>query len=441
MTAHIRWFWSRLNANYWFYPALFAIVAAALAFGMIWLDRNGFAEWLNDVEWLTPARPEGASNMLNVISGSMIAVASTVFSITIVAVSYASGTYGPRLLTNFMEDKGNQLSLATFIGTFVYAITVLRAVRAENEEAATLEVAAATDLPGFVPQLSLLVAYLLMALSVAVLVFFLNHIPSSIRINNVLKEIGRGLLVGIGETYPEKGGGEEDQHRPQGVPLYAQRAGYVQLIDFDELMKLARDAGCEVVLQVRTGDFVHAGMELAQICGRAIDDEVAADIRSQFNLGASRTPKQDPDFLIDELVEIGLRALSPGINDPFTAINALHWLGAATAELGSRRLDKTIQLAGDGDQPCPVHPLPDGFRHYLQRGMGAIRSAVATSAPAAKVMLDVLRNAAAPLEDESRKTLLRQEGQRLVEQARLALRGPDLEELEARYASFSQTFA
>ena len=151
MTAEISWFWARLNANYWFYPALFATICGALAFLLVWLDRNGFAEFVNDIPWLTPARPEGASNMLSVIAGSMIAVASTVFSITIVAVSYASSTYGPRLLTNFMEDKGNQLSLATFIGTFVYAITVLRAVRSEDESAATAQDAAATVLPGFVP--------------------------------------------------------------------------------------------------------------------------------------------------------------------------------------------------------------------------------------------------------------------------------------------------
>ena len=114
MKAEIMWAWRRLNANYWFYPALFAVLALVLAFGCIYADRAGWAEWLNDAAWLAPARPQGASTMLQVIAGSMIAVASTVFSITIVAVSYASGTYGPRLLTNFMEDKGNQFSLATF---------------------------------------------------------------------------------------------------------------------------------------------------------------------------------------------------------------------------------------------------------------------------------------------------------------------------------------
>ena len=132
MTAEIRFYWARLNANYWFYPALFVVAAAALAFSMIYLDRIGASSWINDVEWLVAARPKGAADMLTVMAGSMIGVAATVFSITIAAVAYASGNYGPRLLTNFMEDRGNQLSLATFIATFVYALIVLRSVRGED---------------------------------------------------------------------------------------------------------------------------------------------------------------------------------------------------------------------------------------------------------------------------------------------------------------------
>lgn len=438
MTAEIRWLWARLNANYWFYPALFSIGAVVLAFAMIWLDRNGFSEWLSRVPEIVPARPDGASNMLTVIAGSMIGTAATVFSITIAAVAYASGTYGPRLLTNFMEDRGNQFSLATFIGTFVYAITVLRTVRGEDEVAATAAEAAATTLPGFVPQLSLLVAYLLMALSVAVLVYFLNHIPSSIRINTVLKGIGRRLIDQVREEFPEPDCGKEPSPAPRGAPIMARHVGYVQMIDFDDLAEFAERHDCAVALKVRTGDFVHPGMALAELDGcDPGDEDIARDFHDDFILGATRTPKQDPDFLIDELVEIALRALSPGINDPFTAITALHWLGAATAELGTRDLRKDAREEAGNRR---VHPLPDGFAHYVARGFGKVRGAVATSAPAALVAFDTMRNAALPVASEARRTLLRDEGTRLVEQARLALRGPDLADVNARYDAFMQAF-
>lgn len=437
MTAEIRFFWARLNANYWFYPALFSIIAALLAFTMIWLDRNGFAEFLNDVEWIVPARPKGAADMLTVMAGSMIGVASTVFSITLVAVTYASGNYGPRLLTNFLEDRGNQVSLATFIGSFVYALIVLRTVRTEDETPAGAGDAAATALPGFTPQLSLLVAYVLMALCVAVLVFFLNHIPSSIRINKVLEGIGRRLLDTIRETYPVEDEFSDAREPEGGEPITAWETGYVQMIDFEDLEQIARDCGCTFSLRVRTGDFVHRDLPFMDIKG-CKPEQIEKRVRRCFTLGATRTPEQDPQFLIDELVEIGLRALSPGINDPFTAITALHWLGAATSDIGRRDLRKDV--CSEDAEDCPVIPCPDDFAHYVKRGFGAIRSAVASSPIAAEVMLDTIAHAAMPIRDEERRELLRAEGKKLGEQARLALVGPDLERFENHESEFNRTF-
>ena len=437
MTAEIRWFWARLNANYWFYPALFSILAAVLALTMIWLDRAGYAEALNDFEWLVTSRPKGAADILTVMAGSMIGVASTVFSITLVAVTYASGNYGPRLLTNFLEDRGNQLSLATFISSFVYALIVLRSVRTEDETPTGAVEATATALPGFVPQLSLLVAYLLLAICVAVLVFFLNHVPSSIQINTVLESIGRRLLSGIRETYPVEDDFRDAVEAVEGTPLTARDSGYVQMIDFQDLEKIARDCGATFSLKVRTGDFVHRELPLLEIDG-CEPDAVQDRVRECFTLGATRTPEQDPQFLIDELVEIGLRALSPGINDPFTAITTLHWLGAATAEIGRRDLRKDV--CGEDAENCPVIPLPDNFDHYVKRGFGSIRSAVASSPTAAEVMLTTIANAAKPIRDERRQSALKDQGRMLAEQARLTLVGPDLEKFEEYAREFDRQF-
>ena len=176
--ARLRTLWAAINATYWFYPALASLAALALAALTIHLDRSGWSEWLTGMDAIAPARPDGASNFLTVIAGSMIGVASTVFSITIAAVAYASGSYGPRLLTNFMEDKGNQFSLATFIGTFVYALAILRVVRAEHERPADVADAAASVLPGFVPQLSVLTASVLMAWVGSALLFGAIHLPT-----------------------------------------------------------------------------------------------------------------------------------------------------------------------------------------------------------------------------------------------------------------------
>ncbi|MEO1968627.1 MAG: DUF2254 domain-containing protein [Sphingomonadaceae bacterium] len=432
--------WQSVNASYWFYPALFSVGALLLALFTITLDRGGYTAWMKDIDWLQPARPSGASNMLTVIAGSTIGVAATVFSITIAAVAYASGNYGPRLLTNFMENRGNQLSLATFIATFVYAITVLRVVRKADEAPVFFQ---HNTTPGFVPQLSLLMAFAFMGLSVMVLVYFLNHIPSSIRINTVLEQIGQRLLRDIATTFPDKNRGPVELAKPGGRAVRADDVGYVQHIDFDRLRRIAETVGGQLQLGVRTGDFIHDGLPLAYWQDDdTIDDLRDEEIRDCFVLAGLRTPAQDLHFLIDELVEIGLRALSPGINDPFTAISSLHWLGAATAELGQRDLARKVDNLVEKDiKEDRLQLLDDDFAHFVQRGFGSMRSAVATSPNAALVAFSVMAHTAEVLDDESRRRTLAREGEQLIEQARLALDGPDLAGVEARYQSFREAKA
>ena len=432
MMANLRKLWSDINASYWFFPGLFALSALLLAIFTIDLDRRGLTEGLSDFAWLPPARPDGASNMLTVIAGSMIGVASTVFSITIAAVAYASGNYGPRLLTNFMEDRGNQLSLATFIGTFVYAITVLLSVRMPDE-AGILAGGEGTN--GFVPQLSLMVAYLLMGVSVMVLVFFLNHVPSSIRINAVLEGIGRRLLKAIRKHFDAPMKARVEKELQEGIAVTARQSGYIQVIDWQELRKVAGESGAHLQLAVRTGDFVHRAVPIGYWSAE-VDSEMNDKVRDCLALGEARTPTQDLHFMIDELVEIGLRALSPGINDPFTAISALHWIGAATAELGQRDLHWSI--GGDEDEDLPLSLLADDFRHYVARGFGTIRSAVATSPAAACVMFDTLESSATTISDPIRHKVIRDEAYQLMRQASAKLVGPDLEQVEARYALFQK---
>ena len=429
MIARFQKLWSDINASYWFFPGLFAISTLLLAMLTVELDRRSLTEWVDHLNWLPPARPQGASNMLTVIASSMIGVASTVFSITIAAVAYASGNYGPRLLTNFMEDRGNQLSLATFIGTFVYAITVLLSVRMPDESGVLT-----SQGDGFVPQLSLLIAYVLMAVSVMVLVYFLNHVPSSIRINAVLEGIGRRLLNAIRDNFDEPMKARVEGEVREGTPVFASRTGYIQVINWHELLKVARKSGSELQLAVRTGDFCHPSVAIGYWSEKP-DDACDEQVRECIALGDARTPAQDLHFMIDELVEIGLRALSPGINDPFTAISALHWIGAATAELGKRDLNWSVGEP-DEDGRRPLRPMADDFSHYLGRGFGTIRSAAATSPPAATVMFDSLESAAVTITDPVRHKNIRDEADQLMRQAKASLPGPDLEQVEARFALF-----
>lgn len=436
MIARLRSFWLNVNASYWFYPALFSIIAGVAAFVTVYLDRNGFADWLNEVSWIHSSRPEGARTVLTVIAGSMIGVASTVFSITIAAVAYASGNYGPRLLTNFMQDKGNQLSLGVFIATFVYAVLVLRVVRGADEQASDSVDAAATALPGFTPQLSLLIATVLALFAVAVLVYFLHHIPDSIRINTVLKGIGARLIDDIGERFPEDGSGAEPGKQASGEAVMATDTGYVKIIDFETLDSIAERTGGVIALKVRTGDFIHPLMPIAEMSQADLSDAIGDDIRACFSAGGMRTPTQDLEFLFDELVEIALRALSPGINDPFTAITSLHWLGAAMAELGHRNLDRGPEQ--DNYDRNRVQPLDDDFEHFLKRSFGGVRASAAGSPLASKKFIDALQTTSLACNSDQRRRLLLEEGTKLAIQARTNMQGPSLEELEERFDNFAE---
>lgn len=420
MKARFRQIAITLHASYWFIPALMTIGAIALAIGSVLIDVRFGSRWLSAVTWLDISRPDGARELLSSLSSSMIGVAGTVFSITIAAVVYASGSYGPRLLTNFLEDRGNQLSLGVFIATFVYCLMVLRTVR----------VPATDDGDGFVPELSVLIALVLALTSVGVLVYFLHHVPDSIRINGVVARIGHRLLADIKLRYPDVRVGTEPRRaeRTGGVAIKAARTGYIQIIDHSTLETVAAAQDADIWLNVRTGDFVHGGITLLHVGGAGTVPP--KELQDAFAIGDSRTAEQDLEYLIDELVEIGTRALSPGINDPFTAITCLHWLGACTTALGER------DLCNDGDGHRygrrRVHAMPDAFAHFVARGYGSIRASAASNGLAALTFIDSAKVAGLGCTTADRREMLLDEVRLLRDQARALLNGPALDEVVAR---------
>ncbi|MDP8995039.1 MAG: DUF2254 domain-containing protein [Pseudomonadota bacterium] len=435
MTAQLRKVWLDLKGSYWFIPAVLTVLAFALAVATIQLDRAWGPQWLAELG-LEASRPEGARAQLTVVTTGMIAVSSTLFAITIAAVAFASGNYGPRLLTNFMNDRGNQVSLGVFVATFVYNLMLLRVVRDPVDSRPETPVEA---VPAFVPQLSMLVSGASVAIAVATLVYFLHHIPASIRINSVLAGIGRRLVRDIEERFPAKGGATEPRPTVPGEPVTAEKIGYIEIIEFAALDRLARECGGTIALKARTGDFVHPHRPLAVVAGVAPDERLKERIRAAFSLGASRTPTQDLEFLIDELVEIGLRALSPGINDPFTAVTSIHWMGAAMAKLAERDLCRGPEQ--ESYDPERVQVVADDFPHFLNRSFGAMRPSVAGSALAAKMFLEALWGVAIGATSRGRRDAILREARLLVRQAETALEGPALEEVRERLAQFEERMA
>lgn len=390
-----------LRDKYWFVPALSALVGLAAGIAMVALDIQLGTEWLGSLDTLHGSRPEGARAMLSTIAGSTITVAGVVFSITLAAVTYASGQHGPRLLTNFARDRGNQLTLGVFVGTYVYCLIVLRTIRSAGEEG---------QAPAFVPQIAVYGALALALASIAVLIYFFHHVTETIHINNVVARIGRNLIDTLQRQagdYAETGD-ERASETVAGTEIArvcAARAGYIETIDQSRLAKLAEAQAARIVLSKRPGDFVQKGeVLLATASWEALSDATREGIRDAVVLGDRRTDLQDLRFGFDELTEIAIRALSPGINDPFTAIACIDWLSAALSECGRT---PALQLTPR------VQTLELTFADFVSATFGRLRQHAASEATVKAAASQALARLADGATSTENRTVL------LVERAHL----------------------
>lgn len=442
-----------LRGSYWFLPTVMALGAIVLAGGMIYLDTLEGSHWMDGLPWLYAARPDGARQVLSSISGSMITVAGTMFSVTIAAVVYASGQYGPRLLSNFMSDRGNQVTLGTFIATFVYCLLVLRTIRSPSEEGSGI---------GFVPNMALLVGVALALCSIAVLIFFIHHVPSKLHINSVIEDVGDRLLKEIDNRFPrfigdppvDKDAGEAKSvdltatFRPNASAsdgarralVEARATGYIQIIDDDAILRQATKNDLVLRLQYQPGDFVHAGRALIEACpADRCGEEVQRALRRNFGLGARRTAVQDLRFLIDELVEIAARALSPGVNDPFTATTCLDWLGAAMSDLAGRDLPSHLRLDDQGALRVITHPVT--FEDLMDRSFGALVQYCAGDMVASLRFIRPVGEVSLGLNDRTRLETLAGYIDKLEEVARFKLNGFNCQRVSERSAELRRALA
>ncbi|OWY63791.1 hypothetical protein B7486_51010 [cyanobacterium TDX16] len=331
--------WDSLHFSYWFLPTVMAVIAIALAFTMLSLDRAGYYGVLSEWGWLYTGGTDGAREVLSSVAGSIISVAATAFSITIVALQLAASNYSPRLLRNFMRDVGNQLVLGTFIATFIYCLLVLRTIRGDGD-----------DYSFFVPQLSVTVGLLLALASIGVLIYFIHHASTIIQVSHIITEASNELHRAIERLFPEKLGRSLPKSKPHeraipanfdsdARPIKANSSGYLQAIDDEELMKIAGDRSLLLQIKSRPGRFVVKGSNLVMVFpGECVNRRLSEQINDAFVLGKQRTEQQDVEFPVNQLVDIALRAISPGINDPTTAIQCIDQLSAGLSHLAQREI-------------------------------------------------------------------------------------------------------
>jgi uncharacterized membrane protein len=326
---------NKIAGSMWFIPSLMSLGAMILSYVTLTLDERHAGDLAMEGIFLFRGTADGARAVLQAIAGSMITVAGTVFSITIVALTLAANQFGPGLLSNFLRDRVNQFVLGAFVSTFIYCMLVLRTVRV-------------TDDFKFVPAISTSIAILFAILSFAVLIYFIHHIATSLNARHLVSSVHRNLDRSLEDYFPHPRGrakvprGEipEDFDEESGLVL-AEETGYVDEIDSAALAKIAADHDLIVRVERRPGHFVTPGAEMLRVYPKVrLSKKLASELQSNVYLNIERTRTQDIEFAVDQLVEVALRALSPSINDPFTAITCLDWLGASLCKLAGRDLSE-----------------------------------------------------------------------------------------------------
>ena len=327
-------------------------------------------------EWMNHGGPDAARAILTAIAAAVITVVGVVFSITIVALTLASTQFGPRMLRNFIRDVGTQVTLGVFVATFVFSVLALGSVSS----------APASE---FVPHASVSVALGLLLVDLGVLIYFIHHVAKSIQITEVIggiaKDLGRALQTVANESAEARRAQEpsavsgislgEVQRRLEesGIELAATRSGYLQAIDHRRLVEIAARQGAVMSVAHRPGHFVVRGRPLAVVWPADAAPEVARALQRAHAVGPNRTLAQDLQFAIDQLVEIAIRALSPAVNDTFTAITCVDWLGDAMCKLVSSGLPDGIYRDNRGEIRLIERGLT--YDHVVNRSFDKIRQA------------------------------------------------------------------
>lgn len=413
MSGRLQNWWDEIKSSLWFIPSVFIILALGSSTGLIAVDRMLAARASPLIPWIFSGTADAARTVLSVIAGSLITVISIAISLTIVALVQASAQWTPRILRQFTASRPSQVVLGAYAATFIYALLVLRAVRSAEQTDSGAAVQAS-----FVPALSVTVAMALALICVGLLIFFIHHIAQSLQISNILDRIRHEFVAQLDHLYPWEGSGAAPDRSAAARPveghydvptqiIRAKQAGFLRRIDEDALLEATRGAIDWIWVRPQIGTFVACGGILAEYTGTTPpDDEFADRIQAACILAPERTTTQDPLFPIRQIVDIGLRALSPGINDMTTAEYALWHLADMLGRLAVRRFPPDEQRATDG-HTCLRRSRPT-WDAFVAAAFDQLRRASRDDVQVTQTLLGVLTDLASRIPDGRRDAMHRQ---------------------------------
>jgi uncharacterized membrane protein len=415
-------------------PAIEVAAAVALFVVTYALDRAAYDGDITFPSWVNNGSADAARQILIGIAGSVITVVGLVFSITIVALTLASTQFGPRMLRNFIRDRGTQITLGTFVASFVYAVLALGSVSHGHRG-------------DFVPHLSITVALVLVIADLGVLIYFIHHVATSIQLPEVIAGIARDLGSAIdGEVTSDEmarahdlvSGPTERELRVRlvsaGADVHAPTSGYLQFVSYSTLTRIATESDAVIQLLHRPGHFITRGLPLARVWPAPARDEVGHALERAHATGAHRTLSQDVSFAIDQLVEIAIRALSPAVNDTFTAITCIDWLGDGLCTLSARWNPQSVRRDETGN--VRVITVPASYSRLVDRSFDKIRQA-GRGMPAVLIrQLDALNRVMDHTTSVEQRAVLVRQGEMITRNSRESVADPDdRADVARRYAA------
>jgi uncharacterized membrane protein len=391
-----------LRSSLWFLPTLIVLASGVLAVVFIELDARLTLKLLANFPRLFGAGAEGSRGMLTSIASSMITVAGVTFSITIVALSQASSQYSSRILRNFMRDRGNQAVLGVFLGIFTYCLLVLRAIRGGDENE-------------FVPSLSVFGALILALVGIGFLIFFIHHAASLLQASNVIAAAAHETFQTIDRLFPESlhDDGSASPSDPesnnwleqeQKILIPAPKTGYIQSHDEKAFFHLACSSQSVFRMHVGVGEFAAFDSPLLTVYSKSSRSEkLVKSIQATYGISSVRTIEQDAGFGIRQIVDIALKALSPGVNDTTTAITCIDYLTAINLRLANRRIAQPLTFENGRLRVIAKGP---SFEQFFGESFDEIRASAAGKATVILRLLHSLKTIGAATEDRARRLLI-----------------------------------
>ncbi|WP_218893145.1 DUF2254 domain-containing protein [Streptomyces sp. 1331.2] len=430
--VHLEAQWRReaLRTNLWVVPIL-EVVLAALLFVATWsLDRAAYRGDLTLPSWVISGTADAARQTLAAIAAALITVVGVVFSIMIVTLTLASTQFGPRMLRTFIRDRTTQLTLGTFVGTFVFAILSLVVIGPGSHG----------DL---VPHLSITVCMVLVMADLAVLIYFIHHIATSIQLPRVIASIAAELSAAIEAGAGEPARADEVTTGPSAAELHARldtagaavpapASGYLQFVRHRTLVRMAAELDAVIRLDHRPGHFLVQGHQLATVWPAEAAPEVARRFARAHVTGSTRTLAQDIAFAVDQMVEIAIRALSTAVNDTFTALTCVDWLGEGLCRIAARWYPDPVHRDESGH--IRVMTAPVSYERLVQRAFEKIRQA-APGMPAILIrQLDALAEIMSETKTEQQRQVLLAQAEMIERLSRESITEPsDREDVHRRY--------